>query len=393
MKDYRFLRLLDKFKGAYTKLGIDYDKMRLILSVKLTLDCRRTSTIAKNNNGEEEKDKNKFIGALFMYAIMGVFIGIMTLFPFNKMYSFSIAFGIFMFLILTIFISDFSNVLLDVRDKNIIGARGVDDKTINAAKFTHICYYIFLTSLALSWLAIIGMFRFGLLTGFLFIFELIIADVLMVVITALLYLVILRFFDGEKVKDIINFVQIILTLVMVIGYQFIGRMFNVVDMELVYHSKIWNVLLPPMWFAAPLYAIEGGEVDEIIITLIILAIAVPIVAITLYVKNTSRFEASLYKLKISKNNEKEKRKGLLNRFGRALCKSSEEKASYDLAISIMKREREFKLMAYPTLGFMGVFPLLFLFIFSETHLGASAPRNPSVILYCFGATRFHILVE
>ena len=36
-----------------------------------------------------------------------------------------------MFLILTIFISDFSNVLLDMRDKNIIGTKGIDNKTIN----------------------------------------------------------------------------------------------------------------------------------------------------------------------------------------------------------------------------------------------------------------------
>lgn len=42
----------------------------------------------------------------------------------------------------------------------------------------------------------------------------------MIVITALIYLFILRFFNGEKVKDIINFVQIALTIVMTIGYQF-----------------------------------------------------------------------------------------------------------------------------------------------------------------------------
>ena len=93
------------------------------MAVKLTLDSRRTSTIMKNNNKGEEgktKDKNTFLSALIMYAIMGIFIGIMVLIPFNKMYAFTISFGIFMFLTLTVFISDFSNVLLDVRDKNII---------------------------------------------------------------------------------------------------------------------------------------------------------------------------------------------------------------------------------------------------------------------------------
>ena len=365
MKEYKFLKLLDTFKGIYTKIGVDYDKMRLILSMKLTLDSRRTSTIMMNSaEGDSEEGKNSFNKALIMYAIMGIFIGLTTMFSFNKMYTYTISFGMFMFLILTIFISDFSNVLLDMRDKNIIGTKGIDNKTINAAKLTHICYYIFLTSVALSWLTIIGMFRSGILIGIIFILELMVIDIFMVVITALLYLLILRFFDGEKVKDIINFVQIALTIIMTISYQFLGRMFDIVDLNIIYESKIWNIFLPPMWFAAPLYAIDGGEINKIIITLIVLAFLVPIIAITLYIKNTSKFEDSLSKLNIAKNNEKEKKNGLFYKIGRYMCRNNEEKAAYDLSVCIIKREREFKLMTYPSLGFGIVFPLLFIFMFS-----------------------------
>ena len=365
MKEYKFLKLLDTFKGIYTKIGVDYDKMRLILSMKLTLDSRRTSTIMMNSaEGDSEEGKNSFNKALIMYSIMGIFIGLTTIFSFNKMYTYTISFGMFMFLILTIFISDFSNVLLDMRDKNIIGTKGIDNKTINAAKLTHICYYIFLTSVALSWLTIIGMFRSGILIGIIFILELMVIDIFMVVITALLYLLILRFFDGEKVKDIINFVQIALTIIMTISYQFLGRMFDIVDLNIIYESKIWNIFLPPMWFAAPLYAIDGGQINKIIIILIVLAFIVPIIAITLYIKNTSKFEDSLSKLNIAKNNEKEKKNGLFYRIGRYMCRNNEEKAAYNLSVCIIKREREFKLMTYPSLGFGIVFPLLFIFMFS-----------------------------
>lgn len=365
MKEYKFLKILDKLKGIYTRVGVDYEKMRLILSMKLTLDCRRTSTVIQNSNqGQVAEEKNSFNKALIMYAIMGIFIGIITLFPFNKMYTYSIVFGMFMFFILTIFISDFSSVLLDMRDKNIIGTKGVDNKTINAAKITHICYYIFLTSLALSWLTIIGMFRSSVLIGIIFILELIIIDIFMVVITALLYLLILRFFDGEKVKDIINFVQIGLTIMMTLSYQFLGRMFDIVDVDIIYQSKIWNLFFPPMWFAAPLYAVDGGEINKIIITLIVLAFIVPVIAITLYIKNTAKFEDSLSKLNITRNNEKEKKNSLFYKIGRFACRNNEEKAAYDLSVSMMKREREFKLMTYPSLGFDIVFPLLFIFMFS-----------------------------
>lgn len=365
MKEYKFLNILDKFKAIYTKMGVDYESMRLILSMKLTLDSRRTSTVMQNSNsGGDKEEKNSFNKALIMYAIMGIFIGIITMFTFNTMYKYTIVFGMFMFFILTIFISDFSSVLLDVRDKNIIGTKGVDNKTINAAKLTHICYYIFLTSLALSWLAIIGSFKSGILIGVIFILELMVIDIFMVVITALLYLLILRFFDGEKVKDIINFVQIGLTIIMTISYQFLGRMFDIVDINIVYKSNIWNLILPPMWFASHLHVIDGGQINKIIIILIVLALILPIIAISLYIKNTSKFEDSLSKLNIVKDSEKEKKHSLFYRIGKWTCRNNEEKAVYDLSSSIIKREREFKLMTYPSLGFNIVFPLLFIFMYS-----------------------------
>ncbi|MBS5983293.1 MAG: ABC transporter permease [Clostridium butyricum] len=384
MEEYKLLKFLDKFKGLYTRVGVDYEKMRIILKIKLTLDRRRTSTIMGSSNKKDEESENSFVYALIMYGIIGAFIGIIILSSSNAMFSFSIAFGMFMFFVLTSFISDFSNVLLDVRDKNVIGTKGVNNKTIAAAKVTHICYYIFLISLALSWLSIIGMFRFGILTGILFLGELIVADILMIVITALIYLFILRFFYGEKVKDIINFVQIALTIVMTIGYQFLGRMFNVFDLNIVYKSRIWNLLLPPMWFAAPLYAVNGGEINKIIIMLITLAFIVPIIAIILYLKNISKFEDSLSKLNSVRNNEKEKSKGVFYRFGRWTCRNNEEKAAYNLSVSVMKREREFKLKAYPNLGFIIIFPILFIFIFTNNYEGIeSIPLSMSLNIYWF----------
>ena len=362
MKDFIFLKLLDKFKGIYTKFGVDYEKMRLILNMKLILDSRRASTIMGGSNKKKDgNEKNSFTMSLIMYAILGIFIGVITFFSTSIMYSFSVTFAMFMFFILTVFISDFSSVLLDVRDKNIIGTKGVDSKTINAAKITHICYYILIISLALGWLSIIGMFRFGILTGIIFILELIVVDIFMVVVTALLYLIILRSFNGEKVKDIINFIQIGLTIMMVVGYQLLGRMFDILDLEISYKSSIWNLLFPPMWFAAPLYAVNGGNIDGIIAALIFMAFIVPAIAFFLYLKNTSRFEDSLSKLNYAGRNEKEKGKGLLYRFGKHICRNNEEKAAYDLAGSIMKSEREFKLKVYPNLGSAIIFPLVFLF--------------------------------
>jgi hypothetical protein len=61
MKDFKVLRILDKFQRLYKKLGVNYTTMRIILQIKLTLDdVRRVSTVMKNNkNTDDSKVSSK----------------------------------------------------------------------------------------------------------------------------------------------------------------------------------------------------------------------------------------------------------------------------------------------------------------------------------------------
>src|SRR5690625_5431727 len=45
-------------------------------------------------------------------------------------------------------------------------------------------------------------------------------------LTALIYIFVLQFFSGEQLKDIINYIQIILSIGIVIGYQIVIRAFR-----------------------------------------------------------------------------------------------------------------------------------------------------------------------
>ena len=347
-------------------MGVDYEKMRLILKYKLTMDSRRTSTLTTGNINEE-KEKNYFIISLIIYAFMGLFIGIITFIPINKMYIYTMIFALFMFLVLTVFISDFSTVLLDVRDSNLIKITGVNNKTLNAAKITHIVYYVFMISMALGWLAIIGAFLNGIAIGILVLLDIIIIDIFMIVITALVYYFILKYFNGEKVKDIINFVQIILTSTMVIGYQIIPRIFEFTDLNISYKEKLWNLLVPPMWFAAPIYALDQGQLTTISLLLVVFSIVIPLIAIITYIKKSKQFENYLSKLNANDGKENKKKKGLLYKLGYVFCKSNEEKAIYSFGRSLIKNERDFKLKLYPNLGFSLILPFLFMFIFNNNH--------------------------
>lgn len=361
MKEFKVLKVVDKLSGLYKKAGVDYDMFRLILNVKLTMDGRRKATVF-NDTKKNKEDSNQFYKALLLYAFFGIFIGLMLIFDINKMYMMSIYFSAIMFMVLTIFISDFSYVILDVKDKNIIFTKGVDSKTINAAKITHIFIYMLYLTLALAGVSLVISFKYGLLYSLIFIIEIILLDIFMIIITALAYFLVLKFFDGEKLKDIINIVQIVLSIFMVVLYQVVPRLFEFIDiLSFKYEEKLWHLLVPPMWFAAPLSIISGEGVTELKVIMSIFAIIVPIISLFIYLKSASSFEKNLQKLNNNEDKIKEKGK-LLIRINNLLCKDNTEKAFFNFSLGIMNSEREFKLKIYPNLALGIVLPIIFMAI-------------------------------
>ncbi|MBB6713991.1 hypothetical protein [Clostridium gasigenes] len=361
MKEFKVLKIIDKFKGIYKKAGIDYEVMRLIISTKLLMDGRRTS-VAFNNGKKQKPDSNQFTKALMMYAFMGFFLMMTLVIKINIMYQLSVYFGGFMFLILTVFISDFSSVILDVKDKNLIGSKGISLKTVNAAKLTHVFIYMMYLTIALGGFSILVSARYGIWFMLVFILEIILIDLFMVIVTALIYFLVLKFFDGEKLKDMINVVQIVLSLTMVVGGQIIPRLFNVMDLKITYTPKLWHYLFPPMWFAAPLEMIDSGHVNGTLIAMSILAVVMPIVSIVIYIKLAPTFEQYLQKLNNNTYKSKSKKEKLSFRISKIICRNKEERVFFNFTNSIISSERSFKLKAYPVLGLAIIFPFIFMSI-------------------------------
>lgn len=360
MKDFNTLKFLDKFKYVFQKLGINYEIMRKILQIKFIMDGRRAPTIINNSNKKEKNEDNKFMKSLWLYGIYGIFLAILLISDKNIMMKMSIFFGILMFMLITTLISDFSSVLLDIRDKNIMFTKPVDSKTINAAKVIHVFTYMFYITISMTGIALIVSIRHGIKFFIVFLLEVIFIDIFMVVLTALIYLLILKFFDGEKLKDIINYVQIILTMVITIGYQFIGRLFQFVNINVVYTPKWWQYLIIPVWFAAPLEAILNNNYNRYIIILSTLSIVVPIASLLFYIKLSPVFERNLQKLNNNTVFINKNKITLAERLCNVVCWNREERVFFKFAYNIIRNEREFKLKVYPSLGLAIVFPFIFM---------------------------------
>lgn len=263
MRKDKSLAVVNRLRGVYEKLGVDYEMMKLILETKLTMDKRREPTITMNNKNSDEKDNN-FGKALILYGVMGGFMSILIMIKHNIMIQMAVYFGFFMFVIGTSFIADFAYVLLDVRDKNLLGITGVSSKTINAAKITNILIYMTKLSLAYGGVGILVSLRHGILFTLVFILEIILINLFMILITAFIYYLVLKFFNGEKLKDIINGVQIVLTIGIMVMYQLVGRVFDFLDVGSRFTiTSWWQGFIAPLWFAAPLEIIESVVIDKL----------------------------------------------------------------------------------------------------------------------------------
>ena len=360
--EFKSLKFIALFKGIFKRFGVDYEIMMMILRIKLTMDGRRVPTIF--NESGKKKEGNQFQKSLWIYGVYGILLLPFLFIGENYIFQMSLQFGLILFILMTSMIADFSSVLLDVRDKNILQTKPIDKKTITVAKTIHILIYMsFVTGAFVALPVFVSLFQHGPLFSLIFLVEIILIMLLVVVLTSLLYLFVLRYFDGERLKDIINYVQIGMTLGIVIGYQVLIRAFDLTGLDLSYTFNPWHFLIPPIWYAAPFEMLLNGNTSSYMIAFTVLAVLVPFVTIFIYSRLMPSFERNLEKL-LSDTKSRKAERNLIDRFwSKILCRSREERIFFRFSAKMMKKERDFKLKVFPNLGMALIFP--FLFIFNE----------------------------
>ncbi|MGZ7442532.1 hypothetical protein [Paenibacillus sp. TH7-28] len=394
MNEMKSLKVLDRFRGLFERLGVDYPVMRRILQVKLTMDARRVPTIVGKSRKEadrakdrfgREKEKNQFFGSLWLYFIFGALGGIIVAAGDNYLFQVSMLFGIMMFIVMTSMISDFSAVLLDIRDRSILAVRPVNRRTIAMAKALHIFFYLFFLTGAIAAVPLaVGLLKHGAGFALLLLLGLVLMDLLIVVITALLYLGVLRFFDGEKLKDIINYVQIGLTIGITVGYQLVVRLFDFTALNIVFQPRWWQYFIPPIWFGAAFETVLHPGNGRPYTVFALLSLLVPLAAFALYLKLAPALERNLQKLAEPGRRHGQRTGTALKRLAEWLCRDPQERVFFRFAWTMLGNEREFKLKVYPTLGFSIIFPFIFLFTdgFENGLQGLAGTRKYLFIYFC-----------
>src|SRR5699024_6527391 len=120
--DFRVLKILDFFRPFFERCNIHYPIFPQILAVKLLMDGRRESAVF---DSDSSKRSNPYIKSLWLYFLYG-FILLFFVFGNAYMMQTTIMFGVTLFVLMMALIADFSAVLLDIRDQDVIRTKPID---------------------------------------------------------------------------------------------------------------------------------------------------------------------------------------------------------------------------------------------------------------------------
>ena len=161
-------------------------------------------------------------------------------------------FGVVIFMLLSFYISDYSTVLLDTTEKAFYSVLPVGEEEKSLAKTIHIALYLgeIATAMLLPSM-IVGIYFHGVIYGLLYLLMGIGTAFFCLYLAGGLYYLLLQLFSGEKLKDILNIFQVVMTIGIALAYQIIPR---VIDFKAIAnwepsYSPFW-FLLPSAWFSA-----------------------------------------------------------------------------------------------------------------------------------------------
>ena len=388
-----WLKVLDLLKPLYVWQGVDYNQLRTIVGIKLVMDNRRAPSFKAQTRKKEHSAS--FAATLIFYGLVGAFLSLLIAYVPSVVFSFSIYHSFLILMITLTLVSDFSAILLDTSDNTIILPRPISPKTFYAARATHILLYIGQISLGLSVVPIVVTFVvYGALVGFTVLFTTILSVIFSVSLTNGLYLLMMRFTSEERLKEIINYFQIVIVIGMMTAYQILPRMLGIQDLaNMSTELAWWSVFVPPMWMAGVIKLIYELNFGTIYIITSVLAIVVPLgawKAINKYL--TPYFTEKLADLGTStapvqkQDVEASKKKSSTWQIANWVTKAGLERATFELVSKAFARDRKLKLRVYPAIGSFVV--IIAVMIFRNVKGGSSL----SEYLETLASTETHIFI-
>lgn len=389
--DKLILKAVLFFAKLLVKQGIDFEKLKTIVETKLIIDRRR---VYMNWRQRQQKETgNPLLTTLLIYTAFGLFVGVLVFQIESFIICMALIHSYILFMMALTMITDFSSVLLDTTDNQIILSKPVNSRTLFIARLVHILVYLLQFAIAFSLLPVIFIFiAYGFTIGIASIGTALLTVMFAVFLTYLLYAVILRFSNEQKVKDIVGYFQIFITILFAAGFQIMPRLINFNNLLSIFELHWYSYFLPPVWMALTLESVKQLNFDTTHLLMIASAILLPILTFWIMIKylapSFSKKLAALDNGETGKKNitiKNAKHITLSQKFSNLFCNSKTENSSFEMVWKITGRDKAFKMQLYPSMAYMAVF--IFVFVFKNgldiNHVWQNLPTTKMFLFFAY----------
>lgn len=389
-----FLYLVSLLNPVWRRLGVDVEQLRAILEVKLKMDDRRPSAYMQARQQKKKEIKNGSWGVIIMSFVMGIFYLYAFFVAKDHFLQMLIWFSLFMMMMSTTLIADFTSVLIDVKDNFVILPKPVNDKTVVVSRMMHIVIHISKIVVPMMLPVLIYLFfETGAISALWFVVLALLLCIFSIFLINAVYLIALQLTTPEKFKEILNWIQMILS-VLLFGIVYLAprvmKNVNLAEVKLSDHT--WLNLVPLTWFAGAWQAVTDGIYTPQFLIFIALSFIVPFASLWLVIKIFApSFNRKLAMLGGSgtDSGRPEKAQAVSSgipwykRLARLLTSSSQERLSFELVWLITGRSREFKLKVYPSLAYVVIYFIYFFFTGEHTSAGEKWKHLPETKMFIF----------
>ncbi len=341
----------------WQKYDIDFIQLKALFQASLKIDFRRSATALS----QKKKPRSAFWYTLISYFFISLAMAA-GIFKVTDVPAFAfIILTIAMVMMAMAVIIEFHEIILNPLDADILGSRPVSSRTFFASRVANLFFYITTMGLALTLFpAVLGIWVKGSSWAFapVFLISGWLANLNVAAWMILFYTLLIKLVNYERLKDIMAYVQMALTFILVLGYQFIPRLSEKMEPgHLAFQFEhAWNYLLPPAWFAG-LTSVFLGKTDLQLLLLALLAVGSTGILLVVAFRNIS-LEYAGYLQKVSEKSRqfekvvREKSRPKKGTTGKGLrwIRPGEEEVGYELTAKYMRRDRTLRTRLFPSFG-------------------------------------------
>jgi hypothetical protein len=376
-------------KAFYKKLGVNISHLKAILTTRLIMDDRRPNTFQQAQQKKPGKPVGSATtGTMLMSAVLGLFY--LYAFKAGQEYAtkLTLYFSMYIFMLASTLISDFTSVLIDVRDNYIILPKPVNDRTVIVSRLLHILIHIskLVMPMALPGAVFIAI-KMTLWGSFLFCILIVLNTLFTIFLVNALYIIILRITTPQKFQSVIAYFQVGFAIFIYGGYQVVLR---VIDEATLQHYNISDLkyiwLVPSYWFAGAWQGLSAFDMQPQWIIAAALSLTLPFISIWIVIKYFApSFNEKLSEISASDPAgapvEKAAKtitatKGYASRLATLFTIKGAEQMGFLFCWKMTARSKDFKMKVYPSFGYVAVY-MFILFYNSKDFSWQSFRTDPT----------------